>query len=80
MEVSQRHQTNRETDLGDTKSRLEQQLEEEVRVSERIEGYLKKHYQDLAGKVDFWMNKHEVDLDMKTKDLHELKVGLSPAD
>lgn len=53
---------------------LHQQLEEEIRVSQRTETYLKKHYQDLAGKVDFWMNRHETDLDMKTRDLHELKV------
>ena len=74
MEVSQRHQANKEKELSTDGSRLEQQLREEVRVSERIESYLKKHYLDLAGKVDYWMNKHEVDLDMKTKDLHELKV------
>lgn len=75
VEVNQRHQANRETELTEADSRLEQQLKEEVRVSERIEEYLKKHYQDLAGKVDYWMNKHEIDLDMKTKDLHELKVS-----
>lgn len=44
-------------------------------MSQRIEDYLKRHYQDLAGKVDYWMNKHENDLEMKTKDLHELKVN-----
>ena len=48
-----------------------------MRVSQRTETYLKKHYQDLAGKVDYWMNRHETDLDMKTRDLHELKVSIA---
>lgn len=73
--MSQRHQTNTEGSMGAEDSKLQQQLEEEIRVSQRIEGYLKRHYQDLAGKVDHWMNKHENDLEMKTKDLHELKVS-----
>lgn len=72
--MSQRHQANTESTMTEGESRLQQQLEEEIRVSQRIEDYLKRHYQDLAGKVDYWMNKHENDLDMKTKDLHELKV------
>lgn len=74
IEVSQHHQANKETELVEAERRLQQQLKEEVRVSEKIEEYLKKHYQNLAGKVDFWMNKHENELDMKTKDLHEIKV------
>lgn len=79
VEVSQRHQQNTITDMTGEDSRLRQQLEEEIRVSQRIEEYLKKHYQDLAGKVDHWMTKHENDLEMKTKDLHDLKVNNYPA-
>ena len=60
--------------MSEEERRLRQQLEEELRVSQRVEEYLNRHYQDLVGKVDFWMNKHEIDLEMKTKDLHELKV------
>lgn len=75
VEVSQRHQQNTVADMTGEDSRLRQQLEEEIRVSQRIEEYLKKHYQDLAGKVDHWMTKHENDLEMKTKDLHDLKVN-----
>ena len=73
--MNQRHQTNSENTMTANDVRLQQQLDEEIRVSQRIEDYLKRHYQDLAGKVDYWMNKHENDLEMKTKDLHELKVG-----
>ena len=53
---------------------LRQQIEEEARVSQMIEDYLKNHYEELAGQVDHWMTRHEQDLDMKLRDLHELKV------
>ena len=76
VEVSERRQTNTETALLMEQNMLQRQLEEEIRVSQRIEQYLKRHYEDLAGKVDHWMNKHENDLDMKSRDLHELKVKL----
>ena len=66
VEISQRHQANLESGMS-----LE---EEEARVSQTIEDYLKNHYEELAGKVDYWMTRHEQDLDMKMKDLHELKV------
>ena len=75
VEVSERRQTNSEATLLMEQSVLQRQLEEEIRVSQRIEQYLKRHYEDLAGKVDHWMNKHENDSDMKSRDLHELKVN-----
>ena len=75
VEVNQRHHSNAETNLTEQEKKYRQQLEEEMRVSQRIEDYLKKHYQDLAGKVDYWMTKHEQDLEMKTRDLHDLKVS-----
>lgn len=63
-----------ESSMVDKQGKLQQQLGEEIRVSQLIEDYLKKHYQDLAGKVDHWMTKHEQDLEMKSNDLLELKV------
>lgn len=63
--------------MSEREKKLVQQLEEEMLVSEHIENYLKIHYEDLAGKVDHWMTKHEQDLEMKTKGLHELKVWTS---
>ena len=30
--------------------------------------------QELAEKVDYWMTRYDQDLEMKTMDLHELKV------
>ncbi len=70
----QRRHGNSEGSLRDREGSLEQQLAEEARVSRRIESYLKKHYEELAEKVDHWMTRHEQDIDMKGRDLHELKV------
>ncbi len=70
----QRRHGNSEGSLRDRKGSIEQQLAEEARVSRRIESYLKKHYEELAEKVDYWMTRHEQDIDMKGRDLHELKV------
>ena len=63
--------------MSEEEWRLKQQLEEEAKVSQMIEEYLKNHYEDLAGQVDHWMTRHEQDLDMKVRDLQQLKVGLS---
>ena len=79
VEVSLRHQTSTETKLSSREQQFAQQLDEESRVSNRVEEYLKKHYEELAGKVDHWMTKHEQDLDMKSRDLHELKVSATNA-
>lgn len=73
-EVAHHHQAITESDLTDEDQKLRQQLEEEARVSQLVDEYLKKHYEELAGQVDHWMTKHEQDLDMKTKELHDLKV------
>ncbi len=70
----QRRQSNREGSLHQKEECLEQQILEETRVSGRIEAYLKKHYEELAGKVDYWMTRHEQDIEMKNKELHDLKV------
>ncbi len=70
----QRRQSNTESSLHQREECLEQQITEESRVSGRIEAYLKKHYEELAGKVDYWMTRHEQDIEMKGKDVHDLKV------
>ena len=74
VEVNQRHQANLESSMSMEEEQLKQQIEEEARVSQMIEDYLKNHYEELAGQVDHWMTRHEQDLDMKLRDLHELKV------
>lgn len=70
----QRRQSNTEGSLREREECLEQQITEESRVSGRIEAYLKKHYEELADKVDYWMTRHEQDTEMKTKDVQDLKV------
>ena len=79
MEVLQRRHGNSEGSLRESEGTLEQQLAEEACVSGRIEAYLKKHYEELAEKVDHWMTRHEQDIEMKGRDLHELKVGVANA-
>ena len=61
--------------MAEEERKLKQRLEEEARVSQMIEEYLKGHYEELAGQVDHWMTRHEQDLDMKGRDLQQLKVG-----
>ena len=75
--MHQRRQVNSEMSMSEEEHQLRQQLEEEVKVSQMIEEYLKGHYEDLAGQVDHWMTRHEQDLDMKVRDLQQLKVSLS---
>ena len=77
VEVAHHHEDIAESELRDEEHKLRQQLEEEARVSHLVEEYLKKHYEELAGQVDHWMTKHEQDLDMKTRDLHDLKVCIA---
>ena len=72
--MNQRRQANQESGMSEEEERLKQQLEEETRVSQVIEEYLKSHYEELAGQVDHWMIRHEQDLDMKGRDLQQLKV------
>lgn len=74
VEVSQRHHLETNSKLSTHEHELAQQIDEEALVSQRVEQYLKKHYEQLAGEVDHWMTRHEQDLDMKTRDLHDLKV------
>ena len=76
VEVNQRHQANTESSMSEEDRKLKQQIEEEAKVSHMIEDYLKNHYEELAGQVDHWMTRHEQDLDMKSRDLQQLKVRL----
>lgn len=74
MEVVQRRHGNQDAALRLEEQQLRQKLEEEERVSGRVNDYLKSHYEDLAGQLDYWMAKHEQDVEMKSRDLHDLKV------
>jgi len=72
--VNQRQTTNKEEELTDDEKRLRKQLAEETLVSKRIDLYLARHYEELATKVDYWMAKHEQDMEMKSRELHDIKV------
>jgi len=34
----------------------------------------KCHKQDLEGKIEYWMSKHEEDVEVKSKELQDVKV------
>ncbi len=74
MEVAQRHHSNREVSLRLEEQQLRQEVEEEEVVSGRVNEYLQRQFEDLAGQLDHWMGKHEQDVDMKSRELHDLKV------
>uniref|UniRef100_A0A1X7T4W8 Uncharacterized protein n=1 Tax=Amphimedon queenslandica TaxID=400682 RepID=A0A1X7T4W8_AMPQE len=71
VQCSQRQQQNKESDLYNERERLKQELAEEKRAHAEIENYLKKHIEDLDGKVEYWMSKYEEDLEMKTTKVQE---------
>uniref|UniRef100_A0A1X7SK92 Uncharacterized protein n=1 Tax=Amphimedon queenslandica TaxID=400682 RepID=A0A1X7SK92_AMPQE len=73
VQCSQRQQQNKESDLYNERERLKQELAEEKRAHAEIENYLKKHIEDLDGKVEYWMSKYEEDLEMKTTEVQETK-------
>ena len=73
--MNQRRTNNKEEDLTEEEKKLRKQLAEETLVSKRIDLYLAKHYEELATKVDHWMGKHEQDMDIKSRELHDLKVS-----
>ncbi|XP_019862010.1 PREDICTED: IQ domain-containing protein G-like isoform X1 [Amphimedon queenslandica] len=51
VQCSQRQQQNKESDLYNERERLKQELAKEKRAHAEIENYLKKHIEDLDGKV-----------------------------
>ncbi|KAL5475398.1 hypothetical protein EMCRGX_G025207 [Ephydatia muelleri] len=74
VEVQQRHHTLDVQAMEEEVSTLKQKIEEEKKVSESIEEYLKTHYEELDGQVDHWMAAYEQDLEMKTSDVQEIKT------
>ncbi len=74
MEVAQRRHGIEDASLQLDEQNIRQQLEEEEKVSMRVNEYLQKHFEDLEGQLDRWMGKYEQDIDMKSRDLHDLKV------
>ncbi|KAJ8028401.1 Dynein regulatory complex protein 9 [Holothuria leucospilota] len=54
---------------------LNEKINEEERVNQEIEQYLKTHQTELEEKVEFWMEKYDKDVEAKTHELDVLKAS-----
>ncbi|XP_072033611.1 dynein regulatory complex protein 9-like [Amphiura filiformis] len=54
---------------------LKKKIDEEIRVNQEIEQYLKTHQQELEEKVEHWMEKYDKDVEAKTHELEVLKAS-----
>ncbi|XP_033117874.1 dynein regulatory complex protein 9-like [Anneissia japonica] len=50
-------------------------IDEEVRVNQEIEQYLKTHQLELDQRVEYWMEKYDKDVEAKTHELDVLKAS-----
>jgi len=64
-----------EQQLKDELEMLRHRIDEEVRVNAEIESYLKSHHQILEEKVEYWMEKYDVDVEKKQHELDVLKTS-----
>jgi len=64
-----------ETDMKDEIEKLHRQIEEEERVNQEIEQYLRTHHADLEEKLEYWMEKYDKDVDAKQHELDVLKAS-----
>lgn len=64
-----------EKDMKDEIDRLHRQIEEEERVNQEIEQYLRTHHVDLEDKLEYWMEKYDKDVEAKQHDLDVLKAS-----
>lgn len=62
-----------EKQLRDEIELIKKKIDEEIRVNQEIEQYLKTHQAELEEKVDYWMEKYDTDVDEKTHQLDVLK-------
>ncbi|XP_038049924.1 dynein regulatory complex protein 9-like [Patiria miniata] len=64
-----------EKQLKDEIELIKKKIDEEIRVNQEIEQYLKAHQSELEEKVDYWMEKYDKDVDQKTHQLEVLKAS-----
>jgi len=64
-----------EKQLKDEIELIKKKIDEEIRVNQEIEQYLKAHQTELEEKVDYWMEKYDKDVDQKTHQLEVLKAS-----
>ncbi|XP_033637450.1 dynein regulatory complex protein 9-like isoform X2 [Asterias rubens] len=64
-----------EKQLRDEIELIKKKIDEEIRVNQEIEQYLKAHQAELEEKVDYWMEKYDTDVEEKTHQLEVLKAS-----
>lgn len=64
-----------EMELKQEIDRLRAQVDEETRVNEEIEAYLRTHQTELEQKVEVWMAKYDEDVEKKQHELDVLKAS-----
>ncbi|XP_002738856.1 dynein regulatory complex protein 9-like [Saccoglossus kowalevskii] len=64
-----------EKDMKQEIDRVHRQIEEEERVNQEIEQYLKTHHVDLEEKLEYWMEKYDTDVETKQHELDVLKAS-----
>ncbi|XP_077987689.1 dynein regulatory complex protein 9-like [Glandiceps talaboti] len=64
-----------ENDMKEEIELLHRQIEEEERVNQEIEQYLRTHHADLEEKLEYWMEKYDKDVEAKQHELDVLKAS-----
>ncbi|EDO39999.1 predicted protein [Nematostella vectensis] len=64
-----------ENSMKEELERLKFKIDEEERVNNEIEAYLKQHHQILEEKVEYWMEKYDRDVEQKQHELDVLKAS-----
>jgi len=62
-----------EQELKDEIKELEHKLDDESRTNAEIESFLRTHHTLLEEKVEYWMEKYDVDIEAKQQELDSLK-------
>ncbi|XP_065055928.1 dynein regulatory complex protein 9-like [Rhopilema esculentum] len=66
-----------ESELKEEIEVLKQKVDEEARVNNEIESFLRQHYAMLEEKLEYWMEKYDKDVEAKQHELDVLKANKS---
>ncbi|XP_071949916.1 dynein regulatory complex protein 9-like [Antedon mediterranea] len=75
VQQTQKHCFLTDKQLKEEIDRYKKMIDEEVRVNQEIEQYLKTHQLELDQRVEFWMEKYDKDVEAKTHELDVLKAS-----
>ncbi|KAI4894893.1 hypothetical protein NFI96_003889, partial [Prochilodus magdalenae] len=75
VDQGQKLYTQKEKELENEIRLLQEKLEEEIRVHMEMESFLKQHQTSLGEKLEYWMERHEKDMEDKQQELNTLKIN-----